>query len=540
MVQRGPGRPPKPAEAPSKASGSRRRKIVLKDMAGGLNNAADMTTLLNNEFGRVVNFDVDVNGGLVSRPPIVKVADAPDANPMRLVGYWTNAAGTIHGVVSSTGGTWVVNLETLVYTKISTIQASGSAQYRNRLYICSKTTSGGYWDGASFTALDTGALKMPKGEQIRLFKSRFWLISHETGSERGRVYFSRIDTLGPSPTTVDEWETALDFFDVSNGDGQWITRLQPGSNELFIFRNGSTYFFKYDLSPMSGRLELINASIGADNENCVDQYEFSYLVLSGGRLYRFVSYNYYPLNDQQKVRLLPETSTPLAVTSAVSVFGRRALVWYGRAMYCLDLDQGTWSTWESTTDAAVLQRRPKREDEITPDVAFGYTGSTDAAKNGLLRIQDFYDAVTSEEMVCEIQTKAFDWEQPDSWKRLWYWSADVLTARQVQGTMIPVQLDAVQTDWDELEVPVDGWDDLEDGTWDQPLSVSAIDDRTVEYPYGVPYRVNMTFPGTDQRYRRAMFEVRMTNDGTTATAPNRLVGLTIHTESKGRIPREVQ
>lgn len=542
MVKRGPGRPPNPPTASGGGTGgSRTRKVVLKDLAGGLNNVADATTLLNNEFGRIANLDVDVNGGLVSRPPIVKVAPAPDANYMRLVGYWTNTAGTQHAVVASSGGTWICNLDTLVYTKITNVVASGAAQYKGRLYICSKTEAGGYWNGAAFTQLSSGALAMPKGEQIQLFKSRLWLISAEAGSERGRIYFSRIDTLGPSPTSTDEWETSLDFFDVSVGDGQWITCLRPGQNELFIWRNGSTFFFKYDSTPLAGRLELLNATIGSDNEHGVDQYEFSFLVLSGGRLYRFVSYNYYPLNDQQKVRLRPTTADGLEQTSGVSVFGRRALVWYGGTTYVLDLDQGAWSTWESpTTMVGVFKRRPRREDDLTPDVAYGWTASSDAALRGLYRIQDFFDATSTEEIVCEIQTKAFDWEQPDAWKRIWYWSADVLTGRQVQGTLVPIMLDAFGADWDEMEDVVDGWDGLELGTWDMPTSVSEIVDKTVDFAYGAPYRVNVTFPGIDQRYRRAMFELRLTNDGTTGTGPSRIVGLTFHTQVKGRIGELVQ
>lgn len=538
MVQRGPGRPPSPPTA--KGRGSRTRKIVLKDMSGGLNNAADLTTLLNNEFAEVKNFDVDVNGGLVSRPPIVKVADAPEAAYMRTVGYYTDLGGTDYVVVSSAGGTWICNLTTFAYTKISSIVASGAAQYKSRLYICSATQSGGYWNGGSFTALDTGAMKMPKGEQLLLFKGRFWMISQEAGSERGRIYFSRIDALGVSPTTVDEWNTAQDFFDVSAGDGQWISCLKAGAGEIFIFRNGSTYFFKYDSSPFSGRLELLNGTIGADNADAVDQYEFSFLVLSAGRLYRFVSYNYYPLNDQQKVRLQPVTTIGLETVTGVSVFGRRALVWYGGVTYVLDLDQGTWSTWESDSKVGVFKRRPRREDDLTPDVAYGYTAVTDPAKRGLYRIQDFFDALASEEIVCEIQTKAFDWEQPDSWKRLWGWSVDVLTARQVQGTVQPIQLDAAQANWDDMEDVVDGWDGLELGTWDQPMAVSAIVERDIDFPYAAPYRANISFPQVDQRYRRVSFGVRLTNDGTTATAPSRIVALTVHTEVKARIPQLVQ
>jgi len=536
------GAPGAPQSA--RGRGSQRQKIVLKDWSGGLNNAADITSLGPTEAALLENFEVDANGGLTSRPPIVKVAEEPQLNEQfDHLGYFTETNGVIHVVCATADGTYLWNTVTKVYVKITTIRASGAAQYNDRLYICSKTEPGGYWDGATFTKLDTGALAMPKGEQIVLFKARFWLVSWVTGFERQRVYFSNIDSVGTSPTSVNEWKVDENYFNVSRGDGQWITCLMPGASELFIFRNGSTYYFKYDSSPMSGRLELINANIGADSRRCVDAYEFSYLVLNAGRLYRFVSYNYYPLNDPQKLVLRPESgvgSGVLDVVSAVSVFGRRAVVWYGGATYALDLDQGTWTTWKSpTSELGYMVREPRRENDLTPDVAYGVTASKTNALKGLYRIVDEFNATDSETIVCMLRTKAYDWDVPDSWKLQYYWSADVLTARDVTGRSTPIQLSSSIVTYDDLDHLAGGYDTMEDGTYDALTSKNETVTSVRPFPMYDPFRVNVTFERT-MRYRRCFYEVELVNDGTSGSAPNRIVAIAVHVEVKQRISQEIQ
>lgn len=528
------------------AQGSRSQKITVRGFDGGLNNVNDITTINDGELAVLDNLEIDSNGALVSRPPFSINREAIVAGQaMTIVGYYSYGTSLPNLVIAMADGTYLYEPTADDYTKITSIVASGCAQWGDRLYICSKTTSGGYWDASTstFTVLGTGNYRMPKGEQIILHKSRFFLVSAENGHAGSRVYFSRVTSAGPVVTSINEWNVWLadgnDYFDVSPGDGQTITKLLAGTDEVFIFRTRSTYYFKYDVSPLdSGVLQLIDSAIGADNADSVVQYEFSYIVLNNGRIYRFVSYQYYPLNDPNRLELRPTAGVQsLTIKSALSILGRRALVWYGGVMYVLDLDSGLWCTWSSAYKVAYVKTIPRVAGDLSSDTAYGVTGSGTSSLFRIYKITDTIGPTGGEEMTCTVQTKAFDFDQPDTWKRMFYWSADVYTARDVIGKATPIALSTFVATWDDMSAKT--WDELADGTWDSILEKSPTVLTTLDYPGQGPYRVNVTFQ-KDMRFRRCSFEIIMTTDGTNATGPVRMTGLTIHASPRKGLPEIIQ
>lgn len=525
-----------------------RNDIIIKGFPRGYNNVNDITTIDDEEMAIVENLEIDSNGGLVSRPPIVKIAESPvSGEAITMLGYYTNTSNVLYIVVSCNSGTYLYNTNTNTYnTRITTIVGSGCAQSGGRLFVCSATTSGGYWDGSTWTLLNTGNYKMPMGEQMVLHKSRLFMISRETASSKSRIFYSRITSAGPVVTSITEWNVwltdGLDFFDVSAGDGQSITKLLAGHEEIFIFRNRSTYYFKYDSSITdSAVLQMVDATVGADNANSVSQYEFSYIVVSNGRLYRFVSYQFYPLNDPMRVEIRPGGgSSTLNVKSALSVLGRRAILWYGGIIYVLNLDDGTWTTWDSpTTEMAYCMIAPRAMGDLSPDTAYGITGVATSSFYGIYRINDAYNAVDSEEMTCTMQTKAFDFGSPDSWKRMFYWDADVYTARNVIGTATPLQLTNIVPSWDDLETQGFTWDTMGANTWDNILTKTSEIVSTIVYPANGPFRVNVAFQ-RDMRFRRSAYKIQLTTDGTTATGPVRIVSLSVHAVLKKVISTIIQ
>lgn len=519
-----------------------RNDLVIQGFPRGYNNVNDFTTLDDEELALCENMEIDSNGGLVSRPPIVKVASTPvSGQSVDFLGYYTNTTGTTYIVASCASGTYLCHTTTFAWTLITTVVGSGCIQFGNRLYVCGAAESGGYWDGSAFTSLSSGSYKMPKGEQIVLHKGRFFMVSRETGYDKTRVYYSRIDDP-QNGTTVEQWDvwTGADFFDVSAGDGQIITKLLNGSNEIFIFRSRSTFYFKYETDIVaSAVLQLLDSNVGADNSRAVAQYEFSYIVMSNGRIYRFVSYQFYPLNDPMRLELRPGGgSSSLYVKSAISTLGRRAIVWYGGITYVLNLDDGTWSTWDSpTTELAYAVIAPRAPGDLSPDVAYGISGSNTSSFYGLYKISDGYGSTGGEEITCTVQTKAFDFGSPDTWKRMFYWDADVFTARDVTGTATPIQLSNVYPTWDDMEAKT--WDELEDGTWDSILTKSPDIVTPIDYPASTPFRVNVAFQ-KDMRFRRCAFKIQLTTDGTTATGPVRMVSLSVHAVLKKVIPTIIQ
>lgn len=509
---------------------SRSEPLVITEFAGGLNNVSDITTLRDDELYRMENFELDANGTLVSRPPIEQVAGSPvSGETIDLHGYFVDSNGDINLVVSCASGTYLYDVEAETYTQITSIVASGAAQYGDDLYVCSATQAGGYYNGTTFIQLNSGAQPMPKGEQIFLYKSRLFMVSRETSSNKTRIYFSDITTAGPSPTSINDWDPN-NYFNLP-GDGETITAISPSTNEIFIFRTKSTYYFRYTVEPADGALEVLSNTVGADNKYSVAEYEFSYLILNNGRLYRFISYQFYPLNDIQRLTFQQSANTlDLELFSALTVFGRRALVWYGGSLYALDLEIGTWSEWKSpTTYFAWGLLVPRKQDDLTPDTVLGISGLNTESLRVLYKSIDAYGQDITEEITCIAETKAFDFQTPNSWKRLFYWAADVYTARDIVGVADPIAYSGFVSLWDDFE---DGtWDDLEDGTWDNPLSPDPSVTTTVDYTIGLPYRLTATFQ-KDMRFRRCSFKLQLTTDGTTSTGPVKVASLAIHAVGK--------
>jgi hypothetical protein len=530
---------------------SRSERVTVRTFSGGLNNTSDITTIDDEELHLLENFELDANGSLVSRPPIVKVSESPvEGENIRILGYFVTESEDISAIISGDSGTYLWNTTSGTYTQVTTIVASGAAQYRDNLYISSAEEPGGYWDGSTFTQLNTGDNPMPLGEQLILHKSRFFLVSRSPATNKGRVYFSDVTTIGPEATSINDWDPD-NYFDVSRGDGQFITKILSASNEIFIFRTKSTYFFRYSTGPIDGSLEVLDATVGADNELCVSEYEFSYLVLNNGRLYRFVSYQFYPLNDINRLQFYQtKPSGSLDVFSSLTVFGRRAIVWFGGGTYVLDLESGAWSTWDSpTSEMAWGLLSPRQQNALTPDTIYGITGIVDSNFKGIYRAVDAYLTENVEEITCRAETKAFDFNIPDQWKRLFYWSADVYTSRDVTGVARPIQFTSVINYWDEMENYT--WDDpedwveppeyisLEDGTWDYPLQKDESVVTELVYPALTPYRVNVTFQ-KDMRFRRCSFRAVLTTNGTSATGPVRIISLAIHAVTKKGISDNIQ
>ena len=205
-------------------------------------------------------------------------------------------------------------------------------------------------------------------------------------------------------------------------------------------------------------------------------------------------------------------------------------MWFGGGTYVLDLESGAWTEWDSpTTEFAWGLLVPREQNALTPDTMIGVTGITTGSFNGLYKAVDAYLGVNTEEIACVAETKSFDFEIPDHWKRLFYWSADVYTARNIDGTATPIQFSSVVVTWDEMEGY--DWDYFEGGTWDNPTTPAPAVLTELVYPVSTPYRVNATFQ-RDMRFRRCSFKVELSTDGTTSTGPVRIIALSIHATTK--------
>lgn len=545
----------------------RQRSATLQRFTGGLNNYWDQSSIADNELADIINFEFTTNGSLMSRPSIYPekngetVITTPVATQaIDIIGTYIRQDGVRFLVATTNAKTWIYNVVAKTWTEIAAFKASDSTQYLNKIVLSSTTAGqGGYWEAGTFTNTPS----MPALGGIELFQTRFFGFGVEGTTTANIIYWTNISTAGPSgeSTSVWNWKDVNNnymYVEIGGGDGQWITAMAQGYNDIVIFRNRSTYRYSYGDVPEEGTMQAMQQDIGAESRRSVAKFENAHFVLSGGILYKYQNWLYYPLNAQ-KVKF-EEYDFDKRFQHAVSIVGRRCLVWHNGSMYAFNLDTETWSEWESDTRVAYFVTVPRQTGSLDEDLYYGISGATAKQSTlsdfALYRIEDSNISFGgSEEMKCYMQTKIYDFDTPVEWKRLYFWTADLATARSVRALAFPVALteNEVVIKWDEIskdlptETGFSTWDDLsydalgdvDSGTWDNLKQssgqVGSIIDSipTASKPSRIEAKLNQGL-----RFRRIYFELYLDTDGTSATAPVQVFSLTPMVGVKAKIQRE--
>jgi hypothetical protein len=543
----------------------RQRSVSLKQFSGGLNNYWDQSSIQDNELASLINMELTTTGALTSRPPIwvEKNGSTPIVTPvagqsMDILGTYTTAAGDRYLVIVTTAKTWIYNLSTKAFTQVATFRASDCTQYDNKLVLCCTTQRGGYWEAGVWTASTT----MPFLGGIELFQNRLFGYGVQGTGTANTLYWSDITTFGPSGQLTSIWswtDSTGNYFyvEIGTGDGQWITAMEQGYNDIVLFRNKSTYRYSYGDDPAFGTMQAMQQDIGAESKHSVVKFENAHFVFTGGILYKYQNWLYYPLNAQ-RVKMETYGSFTSRFQHAVSVIGRRCFVWHNGATYSYNLDTETWSEWETTTNAAYFIEAPRKSEETEETRYYGISGNAavvpGASDFALWRIED--KAVSSngsESFKCTIQSKIYDFDSPVEWKRLFFWGADVQSALPIKAIVYPVSLPATQpvVTWDEiskdysLESNFYTWDQLSKdspvdpvfGTWDFLKAPSGgigtvVDLGSTTYPLRTEVKLNQGL-----RFRRIYFELYLDCDGTAATSPVQLFSIIPMISAKAKVSK---
>jgi hypothetical protein len=526
----------------------RERAAVLRDFSGGLNNYWDPTTIAQNEVPYLTNLEFSPTGALTSRPPIWEYEGDtfPEASThFNLLGYYVAEDGDRYGVFTSPTKTYIFDLDE-TWTQIWDKPAADFAQYQGYIIMCRIDGAGAYWgpDGAprwTGTAWEVEVVEevivytqpiatMPAGRGIELFQERLFLFGPLNSAAQSVMYWSNI--AGEVELSPEQdwryWDTNNNFTAVNSGDGQWITGLVTGYNEITIFRNASTFRFTFYDDVTQGTIAKVQDGIGAENQFCIARYENALIVLSGEQLYTYYNGIFQSMNDL-KVRFEElEGSEDLKVRYAVSMLGSRAIVWYGGNTYVAQMKTGTWSKWESNREMAYCRVMPSPANNIDKALeAWAISASATSSKWKLWRICDhLHPDDGPEEMVCELRTRIYDFETPNEYKRLYWWAADIMGVGEITARVFPVSLDtSTQSTWDHLERFT--WDELAtslDG-WDNPAPFPFTVQTNTIFAYRRPERINLKLDHS-LRFRRVYFEISMNCDGTAATAPTQIFSIT--------------
>lgn len=508
-------------------------EIRIGPFTGGLNTLSDQSAIDDTELHEVVNFELDKDGSLVSRPPLLRVGSQVTQG-VKILGYYTDASTATYYLIVSlrNGGTYYY--ASGVYTLITnTFEASSVVMFRDKLYLLAPLSSsnpGGTWTPSGGFVADA---TMPKGAVILALKERLWVAQGKAAPTNGsRIYVTGFSSGAPV------W--AGDFINIQNGDGQNVVDMTTYNGELLIFKQNSTYRFSYDADPATGAVLPVAMNIGTNYPGCYAQYANRLFVLFGNAVYELTNYSFYRLNDLVPLRA-DNPSASLYEVSGISVWADRLLVNYYDKLYVYNLTVRTWSTWESTKVKSFGRFFTVPFDVSEAASAFVYStqpNGTDEARY-LYQITDKIQPgstsldTQSEQILCHFVTKNYDYQSSTRWKRLRYWAADVLSRTDVNVIAQPVIYSVLQT-WDDLAGKT--WDEL--GTWDRPLDISydVSDNVSTQGLSGGRKLVKFM---KSLRFRQIAFRVSATTWGTSDTAPVRVYKLATYVREKQGVSRKI-
>ena len=546
----------------------RERSAPLQRFTRGLNNFWDQSAIADEELASVINLEFSTTGALTSRPAIYPERTAGGAvvttpvaeEPVDIIGSYIRQDGARFFVAVTDDKTWIYNITTKAWTQIATFRASDCTQYLNKIVLCSTTQAGGYWEGGTFTVTPT----MPLLGGIELFQTRFFGFGVQGTTTANIMYWSNISSAGPSGTSVSVWSwldefSAPYYVELGGGDGQWITAIAQGYNDIVIFRNRSTYRFSYGDLPEEGIIQAMQQDIGAESRRCVVKFENTHLVLSGDTLYKYQNWLYYPLNNE-RVDFKPENSYEQRFEHAISMVGRRCIVWHGGSIYAYDTGLDNWSEWKTVSNIGYFHTIPRQTEDNLEALYYGISGAADPSNSGqadysIFRIEDTpVSSGGSEEMVCSIKTKIYDFNTPVEWKRLYFWAADIATRRPMKALAYPVSLveTAPTVSWDQLSKDIPGeeafftWDqlskdgvlDTDFGTWDNITEPSGeVGSIITQFPQTSVTRMEVKL-NQALRFRRIYFELYLDCDGTIETSPVQVFSIIPMIGAKAKISKE--
>jgi len=509
--------------------------IQVGPFIGGLNTFSDPTAIADNELTECVNFELDLDGSLKSRPPIQDLGvDFPldTTGDMDFLGTYEVSA-TLNYLIASDGNSKTYYFNGTAWVLITdTISATGFVQFDDKAWLLAPLGSanpGGYWEtSGTFTPI----ADMPKGELIVTFKDRLWVAEGRDSTNQGtRLYRSR--TIADPAV----WPTVTDFVDIGVGDGQNIVQLAVYFNTLLIFRTNSIYGLQYTSDPAAAVISLVVPNVGLSSRFAITQFESDIYFMYDDRAYEFTNNRASQINVKTPFRAT--VTTGFHNDYAVSEFNRRIVFTYFNKMFVYSLRTRAWTTWESETYGSLckLAVRANNQDKAIvwthPNIAVPVGGGSRSVP--FLQITDEYASV-QEPMECRIQTKNFNYQASSIYKRLFWWGLDATFKGTVQATAFPIN-QSFTVPWQTL-FDNETWGSMLQYLWGSPQESSPAANTSVT-EFAVTFRRIFVKFLKSLRFRQIFFRIKLETNGSSTEAPVRLFSLMTYVNPKQTVSKEV-
>lgn len=164
---------------------------------------------------------------------------------------------------------------------------------------------------------------------------------------------------------------------------------------------------------------------------------------------------------------------------------------------------------------------------VASDISFSRLGVP--SPSTLLKITDEYESVPYpvEYIECSMLTKTYDYQAATSFKRLFYWGADLVTPRAILAEARPVGRKNTVT-WGDMGKYT--WGELSKGTWGNPLSwvnrstkVVSVTSENLDVSENGRFYVKLK---KNLRFRQIAFYLKLTTLGNASTGPAKIFALT--------------
>ena len=508
--------------------------IQVGPFVGGLNTFSDPTAIADNELVVANNFELDLDGSLKSRPPIIDrgiTFPLQSTGNINVLGYYYGS-GAVPYLLASDGVSKTYYFNGNTWTLItSTFAATAMVQFDQKAWIVAPYGSanpGGYWSPSTGFVADSN---MPMGDTIVAHKFRLWISGgRDALSNPTRIYYSNALS-----SAAGFWPATANYADIGTGDGQSIVRVAVYYNSLIVFRTNSIYAYQFTSDPNAAIISLLVPNIGLSSKNALVAWENFLYFIYDDRAYEFVN------NRAQQINLkVPfESNTRVGIFDpyVVSLFNNRIIFSFWDTMYVFSLRTRTWTTWTSPSNGAIgTVIAPITDTEFPSATVFS---SAIVPLTGTRRAKTLYltDAITTEteNFTCSIQTKNYNYQTSSSYKRLFWWGVDAIFNGTLTATAVPIVWN-VAIRWSQLNTFT--WSALKNFTWEQPtntgLSVETI--RTTAGDKAIRKFVKFL---KALRFRQIHYVLEFDTDGSIDTAPVRLFSLTTYVKPHQRVSKTI-
>lgn len=556
------------------------QELKIGPYSGGINTYSDVSAIADDEMADCVNFDIDLDGSLKSRPPwsllyggnsVITTGTAPpDSHQLVLGSFVFEGVQFIIFNSCHTGAyaAWVYYLggpNDGIIAKIADGTYSNAIRYNNDIYLTpgpeggsSSLGTGQKYDLAG--GLVTAIPNMPRGYSACVYKDSLWISGRRNIINNSRLFFSALADFTSWPGS--------NFFDINVGDGDAVHEVCVYQDNLLIFKDNATYLLSYDQGPAQAVLQQISTTIGVMGPRCVVSYENSVFLLQYNEVYEMQNYNFTRVSV--KIPFEYDDATPYAGNASIgewwkyaqtlSLVGDRLVARFFNRMYVYHLRLRAWTRWESSDENINYLGPIIRLDNTNTDLNRGYESYVAASALGkvndatglggagawktyvkLFIFQDRYEntrkengnvAVTPVDVNLSMTTKAYDVGLSHRFKRLMHWGIDCITGRDASGTLFPFSI-AYKVTWSQLHSY--NWHSL--NTWGYPLF--AVPDVIVSAPSGAGLARRYIRFGKSLRFRLIQFQVEMMTAGNTTDGPARLYSITAFIGAKQLTPEAV-